>query len=119
MTNKLLENLKVNADKYVQKKATANKRRQVIRDDMITDEMFEKIAMKVLDSFENPFEARQIDIVNKLTTLGLSNTTIAKVVNYILPKAQATQGSIASLINANKQQKKLLDELMQQLEKEF
>lgn len=97
-------------------------RRKVIPDEMITDEIFEKLLMKVLSEVEDIDDIKQIDVVHSLVPLKICNTTIAKVINVLNPKQKATQGSVASVIRYYKKRKSnntMLDELMAELDKDF
>ena len=48
--------------------------------------------------------------------MNLSNETIAKIVNNMLPNAKATKGSIASLIKHIRNGNDLLKELLEEIE---
>jgi len=91
-------------------------RRQTISDSLITPEMQEKIAVKVLEKVENIYDISQIELVRIMLDMKLANETIAKVVNNILPNAHATRGSIASLVRHIRNKNNLLDELLKELE---
>ena len=91
-------------------------RRQTISDNLITPEIQEKIAVKVLEKVEDIYDISQTELVKIMLDMKLANETIAKVVNNILPNAHATKGSIASLVRHIRNKNNLLDELLKELE---
>ena len=91
-------------------------RRQTISDNLITPEIQDKIAMKVYEKVENVYDLSQIEIVKIMLDMKLSNETIAKIVNKMIPKAHATKGSVASLIKHIRNGNNLLNELLEELE---
>lgn len=93
---------------------------KVIRDSMITDEIFDKLIGKVYIELANK-EVTQMNIYNVLHPLKISNTTIAKVINLLIPNASATANSIQSLLTSKKKQRSnpMLDELLSELDKEL
>lgn len=93
--------------------------RKVIEDKLITEEILGKIIAKVYATVSNPYDIGQQDIVSACIPLKLSNATIARVINEMIPNSKATVGSIASLIRFMNNKKKLLDELLIELEKDL
>jgi len=93
---------------------------KVIRDSMITDEIFDKLISKVYIELADK-EVTQMNIYNVLHPLKISNTTIAKVINLLIPNASATANSIQSLLTSKKKQRSnpMLDELLSELDKEL
>lgn len=91
-------------------------RRKTIDDKLITNDIFDKIVAKVLDKFDNIYDLKQSHLLPILLDMNLSNKTIARVINYLLSGANATEGSIASLIRANKNKNDLLNDLLEKLE---
>lgn len=118
----LLENTSLDFEK--------KSRRKVIKDSDITPELFDLLVTKAYEGLTNPYEGSQEEIINILYPLNVCNKTIARVVNYLIPSAKATQGSIASMIrflnskhNSTKAKRKTLsqqlaDELFRELAKE-
>lgn len=90
-------------------------KRKVIFDKDISPAMFEKIKTKCTNGIAHR-PLTQKDIIEFLYPLKLSNVTIAKVVNDLVEGANATQGSIASMIRFLKQSKKSVD-MAKELEK--
>lgn len=93
-------------------------RRKTIKDEMITDTIFDKllytVCNKLLDS-----EITQRKIINTSLELNLSNQTIARLINELIPTAKATKGSVASQLRAIKKSKskdELLEALIMELE---
>lgn len=70
-------------------------KRKIINDRDISPSLFEKLKTKCLKECK---ELKQKDIIEVLYKLNLSNVTIAKIVNDLVDGANATQGSIASMI---------------------
>lgn len=115
----LLENTSLDFEKKT--------RRKVIKDSDITPELFDLLVTKAYEGLTNPYEGSQEEIINILYPLNVCNKTIARVVNYLIPSARATQGSIASMIrflnskhNSTKAKRKTLsqqlaDELFKEL----
>jgi len=93
---------------------------KVIRDSMITDEIFDKLIGKVYIELADK-EVTQMNIYNVLHPLKISNTTIAKVINLLIPNASATANSIQSLLTSKKKQRSnpMIDELLSELDKEL
>lgn len=93
---------------------------KVIRDSMITDEIFDKLIGKVYVELADK-DITQINIYNVLHPLKISNTTIAKVINILIPEARATANSIQSLLTSKKKQRSnpMIDELLSELDKEL
>lgn len=93
---------------------------KVIRDSMITDEIFDKLIGKVYLELADK-EVTQMNIYNVLHPLKISNTTIAKVINVLIPNAKATANSIQSLLTSKKKRKSnpMIDELLAELDKEI
>lgn len=117
----LLENTSLDFEKKT--------RRKVIKDSDITPELFDLLVTKAYEGLTDPYEGSQEEIINILYPLNICNKTIARVVNYLIPSAKATQGSIASMIrflnskhNSTKAKRKTLsqqlaDELFKELSK--
>lgn len=94
-------------------------KRKVINDKDISPRLFSKLKLKCLSL---GFELRQKDIIETLYPLNISNTTMARVINDLIPEAKATQGSVASMIRflkASETSKKMADELDKLLEEEL
>lgn len=93
---------------------------KVIRDSMITNEIFDKLIGKVYVELADK-DITQMNIYNVLHPLKISNTTIAKVINILIPDARATANSIQSLLTSKKKQRSnpMLDELLSELDKEL
>jgi hypothetical protein len=78
------------------------KKKKVIQDRFITDELFNKLLFKAAEQLQDK-QFKQIDIYNALQKYSLSNKTIARIINELIPTAHATQGSVTSLVwNYNK-----------------
>lgn len=112
----------ITSDSYKDKKQNASKnnrqgtRRQVIEDRLITDDILGKIIDKVYASVDNPYDIGQQEIITVLLPLKLSNATIARVINTMIPDSKATQGSVASLIRFMNKKADMLDELLLKLD---
>lgn len=70
-------------------------KRKVINDRDISPSLFEKLKAKCIKECS---ELKQKNIIEVLCKLNLSNVTIARIVNDLVDGANATQGSIASMI---------------------
>lgn len=113
------KSLKINVTKNL-----TRTRRKVIEDKLITPYIFDMIVAKVYASVDNIYNIEQKEVIKILLPMNLSNATIAKVVNFIVPNLKATSGSIASMIrfmnNAkHSEQQQLVDMLQRDLEKEL
>ena len=83
-------------------KPMMKKKKKVIQDKFITDELFNRLLFKTAEQLQDK-QFKQIDIYNVLQKYNLSNKTIAKIINELIPTAHATQGSVTSLVwNYNK-----------------
>lgn len=91
-------------------------KRKVINDKDINPSLYEKLKLKCLSL---GFELKQKDIIEVLYPLNISNITMARIINELVPDAKATQGSVASMIRFLKQfksSKQLADELDKMLD---
>lgn len=70
-------------------------KRKIINDRDISPSLFEKLKKKCQTSC---VELKQKNIIEVLYELNLSNVTIARVINDLVEGANATQGSVASMI---------------------
>ena len=78
------------------------KKKKVIQDKFITDELFNRLLFKTAEQLQDK-QFKQIDIYNVLQKYNLSNKTVARIINELIPTAHATQGSVTSLVwNYNK-----------------
>lgn len=93
-------------------------RRKVIKDNLITQDIYDKLIGKIFIELQDK-DVTQSNIIDVLIPLNISNQTIARVVNDLIPTAKATGGSIASMIRFKKTKNNddiLLNELMNELE---
>lgn len=93
-------------------------RRKVIKDNMITQDIYDKLIGKLFIELQDK-DVTQSNIIDVLIPLNVSNQTIARVVNDLIPNAKATGGSIASMIRFKKTKNNddtLLNELVSKLE---
>lgn len=91
-------------------------KRKVINDKDISPSLYEKLKLKCLSL---GFELKQKDIIEVLYPLNISNITMARIINELVPNAKATQGSVASMIRFLKQfknSKQLAEELDKMLD---
>lgn len=93
-------------------------RRKVIKDNMITQDIYDKLIGKLFIELQDK-DVTQSNIIDVLIPLNISNQTIARIVNDVIPNAKATGGSIASMIRFKKTKNNddtLLNELVSKLE---
>ena len=84
------------------KPMTKKNKKKVIQDKFITDELFNRLLFKTAEQLQDK-QFKQIDIYNVLQKYNLSNKTVARIINELIPTAHATQGSVTSLVwNYNK-----------------
>ena len=76
-------------------------KRKIIMDKDITPTIFEKLKKKCV---QDSYTLSQKSIIEILYPLGISNVTISRVINELLPEAKSTQGSVASMIRFIKNQ---------------
>lgn len=76
-------------------------KRKIIMDRDITPTIFEKLKKKCV---QDSYTLSQKSIIEVLYPLGISNITISRVINDLLPEAKSTQGSVASMIRFIKNQ---------------
>ena len=76
-------------------------KRKIIMDRDITPTIFEKLKKKCV---QDSYTLSQKSIIEVLYPLGISNITISRVINELLPEAKSTQGSVASMIRFIKNQ---------------
>ena len=90
-------------------------KRKIIMDRDITPTIFEKLKKKCV---QDSYTLSQKSIIEVLYPLGISNITISRVINDLLPEAKSTQGSVASMIrfiktqHSSKQMANELDRLL-------
>ena len=92
--------------------------REVIDDRNITDEVYEQLFGYTCYKLQDR-AITQKDIVKLLLPKKISNRTIARIINDVIPEAHATKGSVASIINSMRRSTKkkrditsrLLDEI--------
>ena len=70
-------------------------KRKIINDRDISPSLFEKLKNKCVKECG---ELKQKNIIEVLYKLNISNVTIARVINDLIKEANATQGSVASMI---------------------
>lgn len=93
-------------------------KRKIIMDKDITPTIFEKLKKKCV---QDSYTLSQKSIIEILYPLGISNITISRVINELLPDAKSTQGSVASMIRFMKTQhssKQMANELNRLLNSE-
>ena len=88
-------------------------KRKIINDRDISPSLFEKLKNKCK---RECLTLSQKNIIELLYPLNISNITLAKIVNDLVEGANATQGSIASMIRFLKQSEKSVD-MAKELEK--
>lgn len=95
-------------------------KRIVIEDSRITKDIYDKLVDKVIGDTGKLYDITQREVIDVLLPLKISNKTIARIVNDLVPDLKATPNSIAQMINnkKNSKQDKLLDELLLELDKE-
>lgn len=94
-------------------------KRKIILDRDITPSIFEKLKKKCV---QDSINLSQKSIIEILYPLGISNITLARVINDLIPTANATQGSVASMIRFLKTQqssKQMANELERLLDTEL
>lgn len=99
-------------------------KRKVIPDKLITPQVFDLLVTKVYSSVDNIYQIKQKDIIEVLKPMHISNKTMARVINTMVPYARATQGSVASMMKflertSKEGQRQLVDALVKELEEEF
>ncbi len=94
-------------------------KRKIILDKDITPSIFEKLKKKCI---QDSYALSQKSIIEILYPLGISNITMARIINELLPTSSATQGSVASMIRFIKTQqssKQMANELERLLDTEL
>lgn len=91
-------------------------RRKTISDSLITSEVRNKIIDKIYTTLDDAFNFTQLEVLDIMLPMNLSNAMMASIINEINPLAKATGGSVASAIRHLSAKDKMLQELLQQLE---
>lgn len=86
-------------------------RRKTVKDKYITTEVFIKLVNKC-----STLHPTRKEIVSKLMDIGISNNIIAQVINAVIPDAEATSNSVASIVNSIRKENSKVDELLQDIE---
>lgn len=96
--------------------------REVIDDRKITDDVYEQLFGYTCFKLQDK-KITQKDIVKLLLPKKISNRTIARIINDIIPEAKATKGSVASIITylkkKTKKDKSITDMLLREIEKDM
>ena len=92
-------------------------RRKTINDNLITQDIIDKLVIYTYEHLEDIYEFSQADIVKILIskTTKLSNVTIARVIRAMLPESGATANSVNVIINRLKKRSNEIDELLNEL----
>lgn len=91
---------------------TTLNRRKVIQDRYVTDDIFQRLLYMVCTKLQDK-EITQHAIIQAALPCKLSNGTIARIINELIPSAKATRGSVASQIRLiNKPKNNPVDELL-------
>ena len=92
-------------------------RRKTINDNLITQDIIDKLVIYTYEHLEDIYEFSQADIVKTLIskTTKLSNVTIARVIRAMLPESGATANSVNVIINRLKKRSNEIDELLNEL----
>ena len=92
-------------------------RRKTINDNLITQDIIDKLVIYTYEHLEDIYEFSQADIVKTLIskTTKLSNVTIARVIRAMLPESGATANSVNVIINRLKKRSNEIDELLSEL----
>ena len=92
-------------------------RRKTINDNLITQDIIDKLVIYTYEHLEDIYEFSQSDIVKTLIskTTRLSNVTIARVIRAMLPESGATANSVNVIINRLKKRSNEIDELLNEL----
>ena len=92
-------------------------RRKTINDNLITQDIIDKLVIYTYEHLEDIYEFSQADIVKTLIskTTRLSNVTIARVIRAMLPESGATANSVNVIINRLKKRSNEIDELLNEL----
>lgn len=93
-------------------------RRKTISDNLITSEVYDKLLGYTCAQLED-VDITQRNIINILLPMKISNATIARLINDLIPEAKATAGSVASQIRFINKSSSDLDELVSMLDKEL
>lgn len=94
-------------------------KRKIINDRDISPSLFEKLKLKCKKECAT---LTQKNIIEVLYSLNISNITLARIINDLIPDAKATQGSIASMIRfikTSQTSKNMANELDKLLDKEL
>lgn len=99
-----------------------NTRRKVLKDSYVTDEVLQRILYAICVKLED-VELNQQAIISKGIEYGLCNKTIARIINNLIPEANATGGSVAQqIINMNKKKNatsNMVNELLKKIEEDM
>lgn len=93
-------------------------RRKTYPDNLINQDIIDKLIDKVFDSVSSPYENTQQNVVKILLPLGFSNKIIAKVINATVIDSNATAGSVAMLVRRVRDNAKVQSKILEQLGEE-
>lgn len=91
-------------------KPDKRQRRKTIPDECITLEQYKTILGRICECIAlDEEELCQKNIIRIAMNYNLSNNMIAEIINYLLPEAKATKGSVASMIKFMRNQSSKLN----------
>jgi len=100
-------------------KTNKRQRRKTIPDECITLEQYKNILGRVCETIMlDDDELSQKNIIRVALKYNMSNKLIAQMINYLLPNAKATSGSVASMIKFMRNQEIKLQEFKDLLEQD-
>lgn len=94
---------------------TFKHRRKVVPNNLITEEVFNKLIDKVFESVDTPYDNTQMNVVKVLLPLDVSNSVIARVINATVIDSNATAGSVASMVRRVREQEKMTSDFLKKL----
>lgn len=103
----------------IKTKTNKRQRRKTIPDECITLEQYKNILGRVCETIMlDDDELSQKNIIRVALRYNISNKLIAQMINYLLPNAKATSGSVASMIKFMRNQEIKLQEFKDLLEQD-
>lgn len=106
-------NVIVNKLKQQKQTLTITHRRKTISDSQITDEIYNKILLKLYERFgAEQLNITQQNIIEMLLPYKLSNNMIARFIKEIITNSKATAGSVAIQIRQIEKKKQQQNELL-------
>lgn len=114
LAEKIINFTKEGSVKIVDSKVKRS-RRKTISDSLIDDELLKKIVQKLYTKVSDIYNPSQLELIDIMLPMGLSNKTMARIVNEMCIECKATENSVRALIKYKRNKDDMLNNLLKDL----